>query len=125
MVLSAERLATTHHTAAAAAALLHLHRESTVVETPIALFAEAPEIAGVAVVAPQQGVTEWYPAELQELTPLGPLAAAAAGRGWRVMVVVPTARMGEAHRALRGVPVMLQPWWADQERVRFGGPEVP
>ena len=125
MVISAERLAATHSTAASAAASLHLHRESTVVETPIAVFVDAPEIVGVAVLAPQQGVTEWYPADLQGLTPLGPLAAATAGRGWKVIVVVPASRMGEAHRALRGVPVMLQPWWADRDQVRFGGPEVP
>lgn len=125
MVLAAERVAVSHGTAASAAASLHLRRESTVVETDIAVFADAPEVVGVAVLAPQQGITEWYPDAAQDLTPLGPLAAAAAVRGWRVMVVVPTGRMGEAHRSLRGVPVMLQPWWSDGERVRFGGPEVP
>jgi hypothetical protein len=125
MVLAPERVAVSHGTAASAAASLHLRREATVVETEIAVFAEAPEVSGLAVLAPQQGITEWYPDPAQDLTPLGPLAAAAAVRGWRVMVVVPTGRMGEAHRALRGAPAMLQPWWSDGDQVRFGGPEVP
>jgi hypothetical protein len=44
---------------------------------------------------------------------------------WRATVVVPTARLGEAHTALRGVPCHLQGWWEDSTGICFGGPETP
>jgi hypothetical protein len=46
-------------------------------------------------------------------------------QGWQTVVVVPAARMGEAHFALRGVPCRLQAWWEDDATVRFGAHEVP
>ena len=115
----------THRSAATAAASLHLYHEGAVVETPLAGFTGADDVDGVAVVAPEQGLVEWFPHPEQDLGVLAGLAPRVAGTGWRVAVLVPAGRMGEAHRALRGAPVTLQPWWADGERVRFGGPEVP
>lgn len=123
MVLAPVRV--THETAATTAASIHLHYEGAVVETPLAGFTGAPELSGVAVLAPEQGLVEWFPHDAQSLVALGDHAAAAVGAGWRVAVLIPAGRMGEAHRALRGVPVTLQPWWPDGEHVRFGGPEVP
>ena len=125
MVLAAQQVVLTHRDAATTAASMHLRRESTVVETAMSGFTGATFISGVAVLAPQQGVVEWYPDMDQPLTPLAPLARDASTRGWRVAVVVPAVRMGEAHRALRGSSAVVQPWWIDGERVRFGGPEVP
>ena len=125
MVLAADLVSVSHSRAASAAASIHLLRESSVVETALAGFTGVGEIAGVAVLAPEQGIVEWFPDPAQTLTPLAPLAAEAVGAGWLVTVLVPAIRMGEAHRSLRGIPVTLQPWWADGERVRFGGPEVP
>jgi hypothetical protein len=46
-------------------------------------------------------------------------------QGWRATVVVPTARLGEAHTALRGVPCRLQGWWEDTAAICFGSPEIP
>jgi hypothetical protein len=46
-------------------------------------------------------------------------------QGWRATVVVPTARLGEAHTALRGVPGRLQGWWEDSTGICFGVPEIP
>jgi hypothetical protein len=125
MVLAAEVLSVDHRLAASAAASIHLQRESSVVETALGGFTGIGDIAGVAVLAPEQGIVEWFPDPAQHLDPLAPLASEAVGAGWRVTVLVPALRMGEAHRALRGTPVTLQPWWAEGERVRFGGPEVP
>jgi hypothetical protein len=125
MVLAVQLAPVTHRSAASAAASIHLQRESSVVETALGGFTGAGDIAGVAVLAPEHGVVEWFPDPAQVLTPLAPLAAEAVGAGWRVTVLVPAPRMGDAHRALRGTPVTLQPWWAEGERVRFGGPEVP
>jgi hypothetical protein len=46
-------------------------------------------------------------------------------QGWRATVVVPTARLGEAHTALRGVPCRLQGWWEDTAAICFASPEIP
>ena len=123
MVLAPARV--THQTAATAAASIHLHYEGSVVETPLAAFVGVADLAGVAVLAPEQGLVEWFPDGGQDLDSLAPFAAEATGAGWRVAVLVPAPRMGEAHRAMRGFDVTLQPWWADGAGVRFGGPEVP
>ena len=123
MVL-ATSTATDHRTAATTAASIHLHYEGSVVETPLSSFAGVPTLEGVAVVAPERGLVEWFPSDDQALTALvAPSRARAAD--WDVSVIVPSSRMGEAHRALRGTPITLQPWWFDGEDVRFGGPEVP
>ncbi len=54
-----------------------------------------------------------------------PLFRRLAADGWRVHVLVPLERMGEAHRGLRGVDVRLQGWWLDDGSVHFGQPEIP
>ena len=48
-----------------------------------------------------------------------------AEQGWTTTVVVPAARMGEAHYALRGLPCRLQAWWEDGSTVCFGAHEIP
>lgn len=48
-----------------------------------------------------------------------------ADQGWQTVVVVPAARMGEAHFALRGVPCRLQAWWDDGSTICFGSHETP
>lgn len=125
MVLTAEALVIDHRAAATAAASIHLHYEGAVIETPLAAFTDVIGLEGVAVLAAEQNLVEWYPHEDQ---PLGDLVAA-AGRaidtGLEVGLVVPAARMGEAHRSFRGTSVTLQPWWHDGETICFGGTEVP
>lgn len=56
---------------------------------------------------------------------LGPAVWALAARGWKVVALTPSARSGEAHRALRGTPCRLQPWWVEGSVVRFGNFETP
>jgi hypothetical protein len=48
-----------------------------------------------------------------------------AGQGWSTTVVMPAARMGEAHFALRGLPCRLQAWWEDGPTIYFGSHEKP
>ncbi len=48
-----------------------------------------------------------------------------ARAGWDVWVLVATAMLGQAHRHLRGISVMLQPWWDTGTGVCFGRPEIP
>jgi hypothetical protein len=125
VVLTATTERATHHTAASTAASIHLHYEGSVIETPLAGFTGNADLDGVAVVAPERGIVEWFPSDLQRLEPLAAVSRTSTGPEWQLSVIVPASRMGEAHRALRGSPVTLQPWWVDQEGVRFGGPEVP
>lgn len=124
MVLTAPIRTDGHHAAAATAASIHLHYEGSVIETPLAAFTGEAGLDGVAVIAPERGLVEWFPSNAQKLAALA--APSRVGScDWAVTVVVPAARMGEAHRELRGAPLTLQPWWPDGESVRFGGPEVP
>jgi len=125
VVLAAETGTITHHTAASTAASIHLHYEGSVVETPLAGFTGVEALDGVVVVAPERGIVEWFPSDRQPLAPLAPVVRQSVGPEWQVAVIIPASRMGEAHRALRGSPVTLQPWWSDDDGVRFGGPEVP
>jgi hypothetical protein len=125
MALATRIESTDHRTAAMAAASMHLHYEGSVMETPLGDFTGDDAIDGLAVVASTQGVVEWFPHDDQPLDALAAVVGRVVGTGWKVGVIVPSGRMGEAHRALRGAPVVLQPWWADDETVRFGGPEVP
>ncbi|MCH7585737.1 MAG: hypothetical protein IH941_11380 [Acidobacteria bacterium] len=115
----------THHHAATEAASIHLHYEGEVVETPLGSFVGVGGLDGVAVLAPNQGLVELFPGERQPLATLGPVAASVAASGWQVAVIVPTARMGDAHQSLRGFPLHLQSWWSEGDHIRFGGPEVP
>lgn len=124
MVLTANETIT-HHFAASTAASIHMHYEGEVVETPLGAFVGVPALSGVAVLAPNQGLVEMFPEEGQSLEPLGPVADSVVGQGWRVGVIVPSHRIGDAHRALRGRQLHLQAWWADEDRICFGGPEVP
>lgn len=48
-----------------------------------------------------------------------------AGRGYANYALVPMELLGEAHRALRGAPVLLQGFWEDEDGVHFWRPEIP
>jgi uncharacterized membrane protein len=115
----------THHNAATEAASIHMHYEGEVVETPLESFVGVRGLDGVAVLAPNQGLVEFFPGHGQHLATLGPVAASVAASGWRVAVLVPTERMGDAHQSLRGFPLHLQSWWSEGDHIRFGGSEVP
>ncbi len=115
----------THQTAATVAASIHMHYEGEVVETPLGSFVGIGGLDGVAVLAPNQGLVEFFPGHRQPLSTLGPISTSVAASGWRVAVLVPAERMGDAHQSLRGFPLHLQSWWTDGDRICFGGPEVP
>ena len=124
MVLTAPAIIT-HQTAATVAASIHMHYDGEVVETPLGSFIGIEGIDGVAVLASSQGLVEFFPGQDQPLGTLGPIAASVVSSGWRVAVVLPAERLGDAHRSLRGFPLSLQAWWLDGDRIHFGGPEVP
>ena len=70
--------------AAATAAAIHMHYEGEVVETPLRSFADDPALDGVAVLAPTQGVVEFFPSEGQPVAPLAQAIETAAAQGWSV-----------------------------------------
>ncbi len=51
--------------------------------------------------------------------------AALVGDEWLVTVLVPSSRMGVAHRALRRSGCTLQQWWREGAVIGFGAPEIP
>jgi hypothetical protein len=48
-----------------------------------------------------------------------------AREGWQVVLVLPTAALGPAHRAFRGLPLLLQGWWRVGDDIHFGHHETP
>lgn len=95
------------------------------VRVPIADLTGSAALEGPAVVIAEAGEVECFPAARQDLFSLRAPVRGLLASGWRITVVVPAGRMGDAHRALRGVPAMIQPWWEDDGVVCFGGREVP
>lgn len=96
---------------------------ATPVETPLQELAGVPG-SSVALVIPEHGMVECIGDGDH-----GAVAVAArrlSAEGWTVAVLVPAPGIGAAHRALRGVPVRIQPWWTGAGgAVLFGVPEVP
>jgi hypothetical protein len=107
-----------------AAAATHRGR-GPVVTTPLSAITGSSPLDAPSVVVPEANEVECFPLADDDLADLRAPLRGLFATGWRITVLVAAARMGEAHRALRGVPVTLQPWWEDDGAVRFGGPEVP
>jgi hypothetical protein len=98
----------------------------TVVETAFADLVDAPGVGGAAVIAADSGVVECVLEDGTDPAELASGIARLAAAGWAVVALVPLARLGEAHRALRRSPARLQPWWLDpRDGICFGAPEVP
>lgn len=122
MVLAADRVATD---IAGAVVRSYARLGCTVVETPLTDLSEVPGVPGTVVVAADLGVVECVLAPDDDPIDLAPGLERLAAVGWEVTLLAPTARMGEAHRALRGRPASLQAWWYDGDHLCFGAPEVP
>lgn len=85
----------------------------------------ALDVPGRSVVAPDLGVVECVVDDDEAVADIGPAVSRLAAAGWAVTVLVPSARLGEAHRDLRGRPAMLQGWWIEDGSPHFGGHEIP
>jgi hypothetical protein len=97
----------------------------TVVETRLAEASGIAEVPGTVVVAADVGAAECVLEDGVDPVEMAPAIERLAATGWEVTVLSPAHRMGEAHRALRGRPALLQAWWRDGDRLCFGSPEVP
>lgn len=126
MVLTASGRSVAADPILAAAAQSYTRRGCTVVETSLAAAAGIDGIPGPALLAADLGIAECPLADDVDPGALAPGIDRLAATGWEVTVLVPTRRMGEAHRALRGRQARLQPWWRDEDAAMcFGTPEVP
>lgn len=95
----------------------------TAIETGLedAAGVDAP---GRAVVAADLGVVECVIGDDDPIASVGPAISRMAASGWAVTVLVPTARLGEAHRDLRGRPGVVQGFWREDDGIQFGRHEV-
>jgi hypothetical protein len=93
---------------------------------PLADMVTKGRVADVpCVVAITQRIVEVVVDDARDLAPLVTSAWHLEGQGWRVTVLAPLPLMGDAHRLLRGAPVLLQPWWIEDGAVLFGAFERP
>lgn len=114
------------HVLSAVASTYTRHRE-IVTEMLVAEVIDSPSVLGSvrAMVVPSLRTIEVALDDELEPDALVPLAWHLVEAGWEPVVLVPLHRLGEAHLALRGVPCVLQGWWAADESVVFTGPERP
>jgi hypothetical protein len=82
------------------------------------------DVPGRAVVAMELGVVECVLGDDGPFDPVGRAVSRMAASGWAVTVVVPSGRLGDAHRDLRGRPGVVQGFWRDGDGVQFGRHEV-
>ncbi len=114
---------------ARAAAHPFVRRGETVVQLPVADLlgtGTRKDDAGLyAVAMPDRRRVECVAAEPGR-PEVGEALAALAAAGWEVVVLVPAAHTGTAHRVLRGLAMTLQAWWGDPEAgICFGAEERP
>lgn len=101
-------------------------RREPVETMPLADMVTKGRVADVpCVVAVKQRIVEVVVDDGRDLAPLVNSAWHLEEQGWRVTVLAPLRLMGDAHRLLRGAPVLLQPWWIDDDAVLFGAFERP
>jgi hypothetical protein len=77
------------------------------------------------VVVSDECCLDWVLASHSDPASHRPIFRRLSADGWLVYVLVPLDRLGEAHRGLRGIDVLLQGWWLDEGGVHFGRPETP
>lgn len=106
-----------------------LGEASQVIDWPVvasALGIEPGEVIKTAVVLPQLGRIECILDDQADMRHATVQLGALLVRGWSVNALLPMHSLGTAHRALRGLRIHLQGWWApDDERLRFTSPETP
>lgn len=96
-------------------------------EMTLAEVLGTPNAAGAvrAVVVPKLRIVEIVLDDESHPDTLANVAWTLDDRSWKLNVVLPLERLGEAHTALRGTPSTLQGWWYEDDAVRFAGYERP
>lgn len=128
MVVALDVEASVHRLVAEATVRAYVARGNQVLEVPLLEMVHVSVGADVAtirsVVAVEDRVVELV-VDDGPFEALCPAVWALSARGWEVVALTPAHRNGEAHRALRGTPCRLQPWWISADEVRFGRLEKP
>jgi hypothetical protein len=107
------------------AAWSHQRRAHLVIETSLGALVDAPLLDPVAVVVVVElDVVEIVVDEMPDWASLEKAIRQLAANFSRVVVLAPSAAMGDAHRELRGTPATLQQWWFEGDVVRFGVEEL-
>lgn len=102
-----------------------LRRES-VEAMPLADMVTKGRVADVpCVVAIKQRIVEIVVDDGRDLAPLVTSAWHLEEQGWRITVLTPLRLLGDAHRLLRGAPVLLQGWWIEGDAVLYADFERP
>ena len=128
MAVAVDLVATPDIEVAVSSAATYAARGSRVLEIPLLEMVHVSigaDVASVRTVVAVEDRTVELILDEGPIEAVAPAVWALAARGWNVIAIVASARNGEAHRALRGTPCMLQPWWIDAGEVRFGGLERP
>ncbi len=96
-------------------------------EMTLAEVLGTPNPAGAArvVVVPKLRIVEIVLDDESQPEALANVAWTLDDGSWKLNVVLPLERLGEAHTALRGTPSTLQGWWYEDDAVRFAGYERP
>jgi hypothetical protein len=113
---------------ARAVSAVNAARGSTVVEMPLLEMVHVSVAADTAMIPGVMSVEDRVVELVVDEEPfeaIAPAIWALDARGWNVVALALAGRLGEAHRALRGTPCRLQPWWRDGDEVRFGAFEIP
>jgi hypothetical protein len=110
---------------ALATAWSHQQRDHLVIETDLDELADAPGLASVPVVVDVElDVVEIVVDDALDWNLLRKTILRLAVDFTRIVVLVPSAAMGTAHRELRGAPGVLQQWWFEGAAARFGTEEL-
>ena len=128
MTLAVEVVASPHTLVSDAAVRSYEARGTTVLLIPLIEMVHVSvgsDVASVRTVVAVEDRTAELVIDDGPFEALARAVSALAARGWDVVTLVPSARNGEAHRALRGTPCRLQTWWLEDSNVRFGALERP
>ncbi|MCJ7725804.1 MAG: hypothetical protein MUP76_05380 [Acidimicrobiia bacterium] len=111
---------------ASASAASYARRGYTVVETSLSAVVGVEGLPDPTLLVADMAIAECVLEERVDPARMIPAIEALASEGWEVTVLVPAARMGAAHWALRGTQSLLQAWWpGPADSIQFGAPQVP
>ena len=110
---------------ALASAWSHQRLAHLVIETSLAALIDEPAVESVAaIVVVELDTVEIVVDATVEWTLLEKATRRLAADFSKIVVLAPSAAMGDAHRQLRAAPAVLQQWWFEDAAVRFGCEEA-
>jgi hypothetical protein len=109
---------------ALASAWSHQRKANLVVETFLGALVDDTAIDAIeTVIVVELDVVELVVDEAPDWESLNKAIRLIASDFSKIVVLAPSAAMGDAHRYLRSAPAVLQQWWLESAAVRFGREE--